>query len=85
MSVSEEYRLAVAILIILWVSAIIGALFDNVPLTTMLIRIALGLARNEALKLPVQPLIWALAFGACLGGTEDSNSSMSQFQQYFSP
>ncbi|XP_058793458.1 P protein [Phymastichus coffea] len=68
MSVSEEYRLTVAILLMLWVSAIIGALFDNVPLTTMLIRIALVLAENENLKLPLQPLIWALAFGACLGG-----------------
>jgi Na+/H+ antiporter NhaD/arsenite permease-like protein len=41
---------------------------DNIPLTTMMIRIALDLADKPALNLPLQPLVWALAFGACLGG-----------------
>lgn len=68
MSVSEESRLAVAILIILWVSAIASAFVDNIPLTTMMVKIAISLAENEALGLPLQPLVWALAFGACLGG-----------------
>lgn len=68
MSVSEENRLAVALLIILWVSAIASAFVDNIPLTTMMIKIAISLAENEALGLPLQPLVWALAFGACLGG-----------------
>lgn len=91
MSVSEESRLAVAILLILWVtynhyyikiilyillillidsqvSAIASAFVDNIPLTTMMIRIAISLGNNPALNLPLTPLIWALAFGACLGG-----------------
>lgn len=34
----------------------------------MMIKIAIGLAENEALGLPLQPLVWALALGACLGG-----------------
>lgn len=68
MSVSEESRLAVAILLLLWVSAIAGAFVDNVPLTTMMVRIATGLAKNQELRLPLQPLVWALAFGACMGG-----------------
>ncbi|XP_011499629.1 PREDICTED: P protein [Ceratosolen solmsi marchali] len=68
LSVSEESRLAVAILLLLWVSAIAGAFVDNVPLTTMMIRIVTGLAENGKLQLPLQPLIWALAFGACMGG-----------------
>ncbi|KAL5281356.1 OCA2 family protein [Megaselia abdita] len=68
LSVSEESRLAVAILIILWVSAVASAFVDNIPLTTMMIKIAISLAQNKALGLPLQPLVWALAFGACLGG-----------------
>ncbi|KAG5674879.1 hypothetical protein PVAND_004824 [Polypedilum vanderplanki] len=68
LSVSEESRLAVAILIILWVSALASAFVDNIPLTTMMVKIAISLAENEALNLPLQPLVWALAFGACLGG-----------------
>ncbi|XP_055713012.1 P protein isoform X1 [Phlebotomus papatasi] len=68
LSVGEESRLAVAILLILWVSAIASAFVDNIPLTTMMVKIAISLAENEALDLPLQPLVWALAFGACLGG-----------------
>uniref|UniRef100_A0A182J9C5 Citrate transporter-like domain-containing protein n=1 Tax=Anopheles atroparvus TaxID=41427 RepID=A0A182J9C5_ANOAO len=68
LSVSEESRLAVAILIILWVSAFASAFVDNIPLTTMMVKIAIGLAENETLDLPLQPLVWALALGACLGG-----------------
>lgn len=68
LSVDEESRLAVAILIVLWVSAIASAFVDNIPLTTMMIRITISLAENTVLKLPLQPLIWALSFGACLGG-----------------
>ena len=34
----------------------------------MMVKIAISLAENETLGLPLQPLVWALAFGACLGG-----------------
>ncbi|KAI4487019.1 hypothetical protein M0802_012119 [Mischocyttarus mexicanus] len=69
LSVNEESRLAVAILLILWVSAFASAFVDNVPLSTMMVRIAINLAKNHELRLPLQPLIWALAFGACMGGS----------------
>lgn len=49
-------------------SALASAFVDNIPLTTMMVKIAISLAENEALDLPLQPLVWALAFGACLGG-----------------
>ncbi|KAK2576947.1 hypothetical protein KPH14_005560 [Odynerus spinipes] len=68
LSVNEESRLAVAILLLLWVSAFASAFVDNVPLTTMMVRIAINLAQNHELRLPLQPLVWALAFGACMGG-----------------
>nr|XP_012134755.1 PREDICTED: P protein-like [Megachile rotundata] len=68
LSVNEESRLAVAILLLLWVSAFASAFVDNVPLSTMMIRIVTNLAQNRELRLPLQPLVWALAFGACMGG-----------------
>lgn len=71
LSVSEGSRLTVAILIILWVSAIVSAFVDNIPLTTMMIRIVISLAEKKVLNLPLQPLAWALSFGACLGGKQN--------------
>lgn len=67
-AVSKESRLAVAILIVLWVTGITSAFVDNIPLTTMMIRVTISLTENTVLNLPLQPLIWALSFGACLGG-----------------
>lgn len=68
LSVNEESRLAVAILLLLWVSAFASSLIDNVPLATMMVRIASNLTQNRELGLPMQPLVWALTFGACMGG-----------------
>ena len=68
MSVGEEKQLSVAILIILWVSALASAFVDNIPLTTMMIKIVIELSQNRELNLPLQPLIWTLALGVCLGG-----------------
>ena len=65
-SFSEEYRLAAAVVIILWVSAIASAFIDNIPYTATMIPIVLSL--SVELNLDLGPLIWALAFGACLGG-----------------
>ncbi|CAG2058510.1 unnamed protein product, partial [Timema podura] len=67
--VGKEYQLAVAIIIILWVSALASSFVDNIPLTTMMVRIIISLSQNKNLDLPLQPLVWALAFGACLGDT----------------
>jgi Na+/H+ antiporter NhaD/arsenite permease-like protein len=33
-----------------------------------MVKITISLAENEKLDLPLQPLVWALALGACLGG-----------------
>lgn len=63
-----HFRLAVAILLILWVSGLASAFIDNIPYTTMMIPVVKNLADNVMLDLPLQPLVWALALGACLGG-----------------
>jgi Na+/H+ antiporter NhaD/arsenite permease-like protein len=65
-------QLTVAILLLLWVSAIASAFIDNIPYTATMVPVVLVMAQPIAhggeLGLALQPLIWALAFGACLGG-----------------
>jgi Na+/H+ antiporter NhaD/arsenite permease-like protein len=63
----QTVRLAAAILIVLWVSAIASAFIDNIPYTATMIPIVLQIA-HELGDYLLTPLIWALAFGACLGG-----------------
>ena len=62
----EEYRLVAALVIILWVSAIASAFIDNIPYTITMVPVILQL--SSTLDLALGPLIWSLAFGACLGG-----------------
>lgn len=52
-------------IVLLWGSAVLSAIVDNVPLTIVMIPIILNL---EAQGLAVGPLWWALALGAGLGG-----------------
>ncbi|KAL7044107.1 hypothetical protein ACKWTF_001787 [Chironomus riparius] len=66
--VSKDYRLAVAIIIILWVSALTSAFVESLPVTQMMVKIVISLAANPKLGLPLQPLVWAMAFGPALGG-----------------
>ncbi|XP_031624737.1 P protein-like isoform X2 [Contarinia nasturtii] len=66
--VDEEYRLALAIVIVLWVSALTSSVVDSIPVTAMMVKIVVSLAENKALSLPVQPMAYALAFGPTLGG-----------------
>ncbi|XP_023032615.1 P protein-like [Drosophila willistoni] len=68
LTVSREHQLTVAVSLLLWVCAITSAFVDNIPITTMMLRLTIELAKNKTLKLPFAPLIWALAFGACFGG-----------------
>ncbi|XP_013788413.1 P protein-like, partial [Limulus polyphemus] len=67
-AVDENQRLLVAILLVIWVSAIASSFIDNIPFTTVMIKIVITLSNNKELNLPLTPLVYALAFGACLGG-----------------
>jgi len=51
--------------VIIWVTAILSALVDNIPITIALIPILEGLGRSGV---NVMPLWWALAFGVGFGG-----------------
>ena len=63
----EQNQLAVAVLLILWVSAIFSAFIDNIPFTTTMVPVVVEL-HEGALQLPLGPLVWALSMGACFGG-----------------
>ena len=58
-------NLTVATIVILWFSALVSAIVDNIPYTATAIPVVQQLA---ATGLPAEPMWWALALGACLGG-----------------
>ncbi len=60
-------KLWLAIILILWVSAIASAFIDNIPFTATMLPIVLFL--SESFGLPKDNVLWwSLALGACLGG-----------------
>ena len=50
---------------LLWISGIGSAIIDNIPYTATMIPVVQQLG---AAGLPIEPLWWSLALGACLGG-----------------
>ncbi|XP_062513891.1 P protein-like [Corticium candelabrum] len=66
--VPEQHQLLVAIIVILWVSAVASSFIDNIPFTTAMIPVVLNLGVDPDLNLSLSPLVWSLAMGACLGG-----------------
>ncbi|MGH0142687.1 UNVERIFIED_CONTAM: hypothetical protein FKN15_076570 [Acipenser sinensis] len=84
-AVPEDQRLAVAVILVVWVSALASSLIDNIPFTATMIPVLINLSQDADVNLPLNPLIYALAMGACLGGkrqallpTYSSHSSLSQ-------
>ncbi|OCT92504.1 hypothetical protein XELAEV_18015561mg [Xenopus laevis] len=66
-AVPENERLAITIILVVWVSALASSLIDNIPFTATMV-ILINLSQDADVNLPVKPLIFALAIGACLGG-----------------
>ena len=55
-------------MVILWGSAILSAMVDNIPFVATMIPIVNQLAPQFGGAAGLEPLWWALALGACLGG-----------------
>ncbi len=51
-------------MLLLWLSALISGIVDNIPYTVTMIPLVESLGQ----AMPVMPLWWSLALGACLGG-----------------
>ena len=60
-----QHDLLVATLVLLWVSAILSAVIDNIPFTAAMIPIIVGM---ETQGINVTPLWWGLAIGVGMGG-----------------
>lgn len=58
-------HMVIMMIIILWASALLSSVLDNIPFVATLIPLILDL---EASGLDVTPLWWAISLGACLGG-----------------
>jgi Na+/H+ antiporter NhaD/arsenite permease-like protein len=57
-------RPEVAALLILWMSAVLSAIVDNIPYTITMVPLVSELGQS----MDIEPLIWALVLGADLGG-----------------
>jgi Na+/H+ antiporter NhaD/arsenite permease-like protein len=57
-------RTDIAALLVLWMSAIVSAIVDNIPYTVTMVPLIQELSRT----VEIEPLIWSLALGACFGG-----------------
>lgn len=58
-------NLILTMMVILWVSAILSAILDNIPFVATMIPLVLAM---EANGMNVVPIWWAISLGACLGG-----------------
>ena len=60
-----EHGMIIAVLAVLWISAIMSAVVDNIPFTIAMLPIIAGLGHQGV---DVTPLWWALALGVGFGG-----------------
>lgn len=65
----DDGRTAVAIIVILWVSAIGSAFLESLPYTTTVVYILLGMRTQTINGIEdTDMLVWPLSVGACVGG-----------------
>jgi Na+/H+ antiporter NhaD/arsenite permease-like protein len=62
---ATDGKLVLTMIVILWVSAILSAILDNIPFVATMIPLVLTM---EASGINVTPIWWAISLGACLGG-----------------
>ena len=60
--------MALTALTILWVSAVVSAIVDNIPFVATMIPLIKSMAPTFGGAENLMPLWWSLALGACLGG-----------------
>jgi Na+/H+ antiporter NhaD/arsenite permease-like protein len=58
----------IAAIAILWASAILSAVIDNIPFVATMIPVIKNMAPSLGGDEAIRPLWWALSLGACLGG-----------------
>lgn len=58
-------NMVLTMLVILWVSALLSAILDNIPFVATMIPLVIAMGADG---MDVTPLWWAISLGACLGG-----------------
>ncbi len=61
-------HLAIAVFTVLWASAVLSAIIDNIPFVAAMIPLIRAMAPSLGGDAALEPLWWALSLGACLGG-----------------
>ena len=61
-------NLTAAVFVVLWASAVLSAIIDNIPFVAAMIPLIKLLAPAFGGEEALLPLWWALSLGACLGG-----------------
>ena len=61
-------NLATTGVIVLWASAVLSAVLDNIPFVATMIPLIKGMAPAYGGAAAIAPLWWCLSLGACLGG-----------------
>lgn len=61
-------NIAITAMTVLWLSAIVSAIIDNIPLVAAMISMIKAMSPELGGPSALQPLWWALAMGASLGG-----------------
>ena len=61
-------NLAIAVFTVLWASAVLSAIVDNIPFVAAMIPLIRAMAPSLGGDAALEPLWWALSLGACLGG-----------------
>jgi len=56
--------LSLTSMLLIWMSAIVSGIVDNIPYTATMVPVVKSLGQ----AMPIDPLWWSLALGACLGG-----------------
>lgn len=67
-SINPSWRIFFSISVILWISAFVSSLVDNVPFITGMIPVLLQLAKPP-MSLPIEPLVFSLYYGVVVGGS----------------
>ncbi len=66
-SISNDFT--VILLVVLWASAFVSMMLDNIAFVTVMIPVILGIQENLPNEPNLQMLWWALALGAVMGGS----------------
>uniref|UniRef100_A0A1B0AG68 Citrate transporter-like domain-containing protein n=1 Tax=Glossina pallidipes TaxID=7398 RepID=A0A1B0AG68_GLOPL len=74
-SFDKDNALMVAIITILWLSALLTCILDNLPVADFMMQVIVTLSGDQ--NLPLNPLVWALALGCSLGGNGTLIGAMS--------